>query len=157
MLLGMHYKSVKVPDYLKSNWYVLTLLLIPVLYPDFSPVNSAAKYRMWLNYEVLLVMSAVFFSVVYMVPDNNPFLVNKLGDFIGKISFSLYLLHMPLIILLNEFSMVTELKLILFVSLSVLVAYVSYRFIEVPFAKGVRMLTKPTKAIVTGNVLTKRI
>ena len=102
LLFGWHFKSLKIPDYLRKNWFVLALLLIPLMYPAFSPVNSAARMKMWLNYEVLFVMSVVCFCVVFFVPDKNIILSNKVGDFIGKISYSLYLLHMPIVISIEQ-------------------------------------------------------
>ena len=102
VIFGMHYRRLKVPIYLKKHWFIFALLLIPLMYPAFSPINSADKQRMWLSYEVLLVMSSVFFCVVFLVPNNNILLSNKLGDFLGKVSFSLYLLHMPIISFVNK-------------------------------------------------------
>ena len=98
---------------MKSNWFILALCLIPLLYPDFSPVNEGDKKRMWLSYEVLFVMSTVFFCIVFLVPNNNIFLANKIGDFLGKVSYSFYLLHMPIIGLINKLDLYTELKLLL--------------------------------------------
>ena len=138
VILGMHYRCFKVPDYLRSHWFVVVLLLIPLMYPYFTPVTSDAKMKMWLSYEVLLVMGAIFFCIVYLVPDNNILLSNKIGDFLGKISYSLYLLHMPIILQLNKLGISVELKLLLFLLLSVLVAYLSYRYLERPLANLVR-------------------
>jgi peptidoglycan/LPS O-acetylase OafA/YrhL len=138
VIFGMHYKHLKVPEYLRKNRFILVLCLIPLMYPEFSPVSSDAKIRMWLSYEVLLVMSSVFFCVVFLVPDSNILLANKLGDFIGKISYSFYLLHLPIIVQVNQFDLSVELKLLLSFILSVLAAYVSYRSFEKPVAKLVR-------------------
>lgn len=135
VILGMNYKSFKVPDYLRKNLFVAALLLIPLMYPQLSPVISEARMRMWLSYEVLLVMTSVFFCIVYLVPDNNILLANIIGDFLGKISYSLYLLHMPITVQLNKLGIPVEFKFILFISLSILVAYVSYRCLEKPLAK----------------------
>ncbi|MDF3125727.1 acyltransferase [Rheinheimera sp. 1928-s] len=138
VIFGMHYKQLKVPEYLRKNRFIFVLCLIPLMYPEFSPVSSDAKVKMWLSYEVLLVMSSVFFCVVFLVPDNNILLANKLGDFIGKISYSFYLLHLPIIVQVNQFDLSVELKLVLSFILSVLAAYVSYRTFEKPVAKLVR-------------------
>jgi len=135
VILGMHYKSLIIPKYLKKHWFILALCLIPLLYPDLTPVTSDAKRRMWLSYEVLLVMSAVFFCVVFLVPNNNVLLVNKFGDFIGKISYSLYLLHMPIIVQVNKLALSVELKLVLSLSLSLCIAYISFRYFEKPVAE----------------------
>lgn len=138
MLLGAVYRTWVVPPYLKKHIFVLALLLIPLLYPAFSPVLGAAKTRMWLHYEVLLVMSAVFFAVVFLVPDNNPLLANPIGDFVGKLSYSLYLLHMPVIAQVNQLEWSVTLKLVVSLSLSLGLAYLSYRFFEKPCASWIR-------------------
>jgi peptidoglycan/LPS O-acetylase OafA/YrhL len=140
VVFGMQYRTLKVPDYLRKHWFILALCLIPLMYPEFSPVNTADKVRMWLSYEVLLIMSSVFFCIVFLVPDNNVLLVNKFGDFIGKISYSLYLLHMPIIIKVNQLELSVEMKLLLSLILSVLVAYVSYQYFERPVSKAIRKL-----------------
>ncbi|GAA0360470.1 acyltransferase [Bowmanella denitrificans] len=138
MLFGMHYKHIKVPDYLQKHGFVLVLVLIPLMFPAFSPIASDAKTRMWLSYEVLLVMSAVFFCVVFLVPNNNILLANKLGDYVGQISFSLYLLHMPIIAKVNQYELAIELKLVVSVALSLLVASLCYRYFEMPAARLIR-------------------
>lgn len=141
LIFGRHYVSFVVPEYLKSNWYVFTLLLIPLMYPAFSPVTSDATYRMWLSFEVLFVFSTMFFSIVYLVPNNNFILSNRIGDFIGKISYSLYLLHMPVLWQINKLNINIELKFLLFILLSILVAYISYKLLELPLSKIIRSIT----------------
>ena len=140
MLLGMSYRYLIIPGYLKKHIFVFTLLLIPLLYPQFSPVSGDAKMRLWLNMEVLLVMASVFFCIVFLVPDNNVILANPIGDFLGKISYSLYLLHMPIVVAINEFSMPVWAKLAMFIVLSIVVAALSYRMIERPASRFIRKL-----------------
>ncbi len=146
VIFGRCYVSFVVPEYLKSNWYVFTLLLIPLMYPEFSPVTSGATYRMWLSFEVLFVFSAMFFSIVYLVPDDNVLLSNKLGDFVGKVSYSLYLLHMPVLWQINKLEINIEFKFLLFIVLSLLLAYISYKSIELPLSKIIR------RKVLKGNV-----
>ena len=93
---------------------------------------------MWLSYEVLFIMATVFFCIVFLVPDNNVLLANRVGDFIGKISFSLYLLHMPVIEKVNQLDLSVELKLVTSLLVSVLIAYLSFRYFERPVAKWIR-------------------
>jgi peptidoglycan/LPS O-acetylase OafA/YrhL len=138
VIFGMHFKSLKVPNYLRKHWFILALLLIPAMYPEITSITSDAKTRMWLSYEVLLVMSTVFFCIVFLVPDNNVLLANRLGDFIGKISYSLYLLHMPIIILVNQLNLSVEFKLFLSFSLTVSIAFMSYKYFEKPVAALIR-------------------
>ena len=138
VIFGMHYKSFEVPKYLKKHYFIFVLLLIPAIYPEISSVTSDAKTRMWLSYEVLLVMSSVFFCIVFLVPDNNVLLVNRFGDFLGKVSYSLYLLHMPIIIFVNKLNLSVELKLLLSFVLTVSVAFVSFKYFEKPVARFIR-------------------
>jgi len=140
VIFGMHYRSLKIPGYLKKHWFILALCLIPLMYPELTPVTSDAKRKMWLSYEVLLVISSVFFCIVFLVPNNNILLANRFGDFIGKISYSLYLLHMPIIAAVNRFDLSIELKLLLSFALSIFVAYMSYRYFEKPVAKLIRRM-----------------
>jgi len=140
LILGMHYQPGKIPNYLKSSWFVASLALIPMLYPEFSPINDRDKHRMWLSYEVLFVVSTSFFAVVFLVPDNNILLSNKVGDFFGKISYSLYLLHMPVLLQVNKLAISTELKLLLYIAGSVLIALLSYQYFERPMARLIRNL-----------------
>lgn len=138
VILGLHYKEFRVPSYLKSHWFILALCLIPLMYPEFTPINNSDKNRMWLSYEVLFVVSTAFFCIVYLVPNNNILLANRIGDFIGKISYSLYLLHMPIIVAVNETNLSTELKLVVSLSLSILVAYISFILFEKPIARMIK-------------------
>jgi peptidoglycan/LPS O-acetylase OafA/YrhL len=138
LIMGMHYKGFKVPQYLNKNWFVLTLLLIPLMYPEFTPVTTDANKRMWLSYEVLLVMSSVFFAIVFLVPNNNILLANSVGDFFGKISYSLYLLHLPIIVQVNNLNISIEFKLLTSTILSIAIAYLSYMYLEKPTAKYIR-------------------
>ncbi|WP_445356185.1 acyltransferase family protein [Microbulbifer sp. EKSA008] len=141
VIFGMNYKSLKVPRYLRKHWFILALCLIPLMYPDLTMITSDAKQKMWLSYEVLLVMSCVFFCVVFLVPNNNILLANRFGDFFGKISYSLYLLHMPIIVQVNNLNLSVEQKLTLSFSLSVLAAYISFHFFEKPIAKKIRSMS----------------
>ena len=145
VIFGLHYKLFKVPSYMKSNWFILALCLIPLLYPEFSLINEGDKKRMWLSYEVLFVMSTVFFCVVFLIPDNNIFLANKVGDFLGKVSYSFYLLHMPIIGMVNKFNLNIELKMLLSLSLSVFFAHLSYVFFERPIANKIRSASNKKK------------
>lgn len=138
VIFGLHYSSLRIPNYLKKHSFILVLCLIPLMYPEFTPIESEDKKRMWLSYEVLLIMSSIFFIVVFLVPDKNILLENKIGDFIGKISYSLYLLHMPVIEWVDTFAIPVEFKLALSFTFSVVIAYVSFTFFEKPAAKIIR-------------------
>ncbi|BFM11426.1 hypothetical protein R50072_15790 [Simiduia litorea] len=80
------------------------------------------------------------FCIVFLVPNNNILLANKIGDFMGKISYSLYLLHIPVITHVNTLDMLVELKLVLALILSTFIAYLSFRYIEKPAARLIRSI-----------------
>jgi len=147
VIFGMHFNSLEIPKYLRKHWFILVLFLVPMMYPEITSITSDAKTRMWLSYEVLLVMSSVFFCIVFLVPNNNVLLANKLGDFIGKISYSLYLLHMPIITLVNQLNVSVEFKLLLSLTLTISIAYISFKYFEKPVARLIRKAAsnKPIK------------
>ncbi|ALU42409.1 hypothetical protein [Pseudoalteromonas rubra] len=65
-------------------------------------------------------------------------LANKVGDCFGKISYSLYLLHMPVIAFVHQFDWAVEIKLLTSFLLSVAVAFVFFVCIEKPLARYIR-------------------
>jgi len=91
-------------------------------------------------------MAGVFFAVVCLVPETNRLVANRLGDLLGEISYSLYLLHMPIILLVNKLSVSVELKLFISLVASIMVAFVSYTYFEKPVANLIRK-GKTKKAI----------
>ena len=52
---------------------------------------------MWKDLEILFIVSLIFFFFIFLTPENDRLLANRVGDFLGKISYSLYLLHIPVI------------------------------------------------------------
>lgn len=75
----------------------------------------------------------------------NKLISNKLFVFIGLISYSLYLWHWPMIVVVNYLAIdMTLLSRSLLVLAAIFVAYLSYRFVETPF----RLTKKPSGQIV---------
>ncbi|WP_462151799.1 acyltransferase family protein [Pseudoalteromonas xiamenensis] len=147
VLFGMNHRKIDIPDYLKSHWFILSLALIVLMYPSFSPITSDAKNRMWLSYEVLLVMGSIFFAILYLVPDTNVLLSNDLTDFLGKISYSLYLLHLPIIRIVEHWEFSVELKLLASLSLSIVSAYLSFRYFEYPIAQWIKRQVSTSRSV----------
>ena len=77
---------------------------------------------------------------MFLVPDGNKFIENKIGDFYGKISYSLYLLHVPVMSFLKYMNLMDNnlYSLMAFLTLVTLVAAVSYTFIEKPLGGFIR-------------------
>lgn len=138
---GELYKNWKAPEYLSSGWYVLVLLLIPLIYPKVFILLTGRNHLMWSDIGVLSVVSIIFFSVLFLVPDKNIFLANSVGDFLGKISYSLYLLHIPVFLQCEKiFTGTPEILLLLFIFCSFAVSYASYRLVELPFSRFIHKL-----------------
>ena len=55
-----------------------TLPLVLLLYPVILERLTGWTYAMWFTPAILLAMSAIFFVLVFLVPDGNPVLENTL-------------------------------------------------------------------------------
>lgn len=144
LILGHAYKCLEIPKYLRTNWFVVTLIFIPLLYPKIYFALTGVHHGAWKDIGVLLVLSLIFFNVVFLIPDTNRLIANKLGDFLGKISYSLYLLHMPILLQVLKYDIGgKEVTLLVFIGLCLLFSYISYRLIEVPASRYIRKLSRP--------------
>lgn len=141
IVFGRAYSHIKHKDLVncQSHFYVILLLVIPLLYPKNFSFIFNHKHDMWQDMNVLFVMSFIFFMTVFLVPKNNFILENRLGDFFGKISYSLYLLHEPVLWQLKPYAVSSpNLFLIIFIFLSTMLAFLVYLFIELPMRTKIR-------------------
>lgn len=139
-IFGGFYKHRKSLLGYQSHWYLLTLVLVPALYPSVFMALFGFEHGMWKDVGILAIVGLVFFSVVYLVPDHNPLLENKFGDFFGRISYSLYLLHLPVLRTLTDIGWTKfgAVSLAAFIALASLVAWLSFAFVEAPCRKAIR-------------------
>lgn len=63
--------------------------------------------------------------------------INKISIFTGKISYSLYLVHWPLIVLYKYIKLepLDDFEKILLIFITIIISFFSYKFIELPFRK----------------------
>jgi peptidoglycan/LPS O-acetylase OafA/YrhL len=138
---GQLYRCWKAPSALRSSAYLLSLLLIPLLFPVIFMSLTGHQHGMWQDVGVLYVVSFVFFCITFLVPDNALLIANPVGDFLGKISYSLYLLHMPVLNLLKTHVTASPVLLLpFFLSLAIIVSYLSFRVIEGPARRAIKCL-----------------
>lgn len=90
IVFGRIHCTWEAPYHLRKNIFVLTLLILPLTYPDIFSFITGRTHQMWTDIGIFFVVSAVFFVLIFLVPEDNPLLSNPFGDFLGKISYSLY-------------------------------------------------------------------
>lgn len=109
---------------LDYRFYGLFLLLsIPVSYFE-NTVNAFGHISGY-------IIGIVMFLSLYNLPEFK----NKILSFLGRISYSIYLLHVPIAISLFEFFLPRNPFAAAFFAIAsvILVSYLTYKFIEVPF------------------------
>ncbi|MDD2661190.1 MAG: acyltransferase [Methylococcales bacterium] len=141
VVFGQLHKSWTPPDYLQGGIFVFTLLIIPFLYPKIFYLVTGNNHEAWQDVGILFIVSFVFFSLVFLVPDSNILLSNFIGDFLGKVSYSLYLLHLPVLHLMQETAKShAGVFLIVFVITSLFISYLSYLVVESPSRRAIRSI-----------------
>ena len=141
VFMGRLYAGWVVPSRLKSHYFVLALLFIPLLYPKVFSLLMGYEHMMWRDVTVLSAMSLIFFITTFLVPDDNVFLCNRVGDFLGKISYSLYLLHLPVLFLFKDMAKASPTGFLpVYLATAIGTAYVSYLLIEKPARGTIRSL-----------------
>ena len=138
-LMGLLFLKWQPPARLCSHYFVLTLLVSPFLYPAIFQYITDQQHGMWADVRILVCVSAVFFILIFLVPEKNRFLENWAGDMLGKISYSLYILHFPLLLLLKDLGLAHGISgLVVFLSLVSALAYVSFYVLELPIRQRLK-------------------
>ena len=141
LLMGSVYGRLRVPAGLVKNYNAWALLLIPMLYPGVFTLLTGMTHGLWRDPLILLLMSSVFFVIVFLVPDENRWLANRAGDFFGRVSYSLYLWHLPVLLAIKPWVIHSPwLSLGVFLLLSLLAARISYQLVENPCRRAIRTL-----------------
>ena len=146
MAIGMLYLRWQAPARWRHHGFVAALGLLLLLYPaiferltGWSYGQGGGESPMWFLPLLLLAMSAIFFALVFLVPDGNPVLEHRLGDYLGNISYSMYLLHFPILLAMEQFGLARGAGgLLLFLALTMLASTLTYRFFERPMRLRIR-------------------
>lgn len=109
----------------------------------FSSVVFFSTKTLWPSYNALVPVFGTF--LVLIAANNNSFLTkNRVAQFIGNTSYSIYLWHWPFVFYLGYFEVAHQLTLIIAaIILSVFFGWLSYKFIETPTRQW--LSKKPTK------------
>jgi len=133
MLFGLLHRKWSAPEKWRSGYFLLALLVIPFLYPKVFTHFTGATLAGWEDPLIFFVVCALFFALVFLVPDHNVVLENRVGDFLGKVSYSVYLLHYPVLLFVKKLGLAQGLSgAVIFVALTLLVSEMSFRFLEAP-------------------------
>lgn len=108
-----------------SDICILLLILSSLLISD--------AYRWPSSYTLIPVF--LTFLIIINNANNSLLLGNKVLQFFGNISYSLYLWHWPIFVALNFFFLDTFLWKLLGILISIFLAFISYNFIELKFNK----------------------
>ncbi|ALV72599.1 acyltransferase family protein [Acinetobacter johnsonii] len=96
----------------------------------FSSVFFFSSSTLWPSYNALI---PVFGTFLILLSNNNSSTLtnNKLAQFLGKTSYSIYLWHWPIVFYLSYFEIQNNKIAIIFgISLSILFGWLSYKYIE---------------------------
>ena len=151
MAIGMLYLRWQAPARWRHHGFVAALGLLLLLYPaiferltGWSYGQGGGESPMWFLPLLLLAMSAIFFALVFLVPDGNPVLEHRLGDYLGNISYSMYLLHFPVLLAMGQFGLAKGVGgLLLFLAITILASSLTYRFFERPLRMRIRAKDAP--------------
>ena len=115
------------------GWPVVAVVALLVLYRIHAPGGAMLGEFTWFLIPVCLG-AAMLALVSRGLPLSQPLLANRPLAFVGRISYSVYLYHLPLLLLWNRFAPpLGWLSLPAFLALTLLAGWLSLRFVEQPF------------------------
>lgn len=156
MLFKVHKQNKELEhSVVTSNWWVAAGLILVGLGFTFSdPKSFPFPWAILPVGGALLVICGVLFSDSDMKWSANRALNNKAIVYIGKISYSLYLWHWPILVM---FRWTTGLDnpLVIFcaIVLTVMISVFSYHFIEKPIRQSNFVMTRPNWYVVSSGLL----
>lgn len=147
-------KPVSNSTRLKSVVGVLLLISVPVMFPKFSKIFLGLEVDSWRSY---IVMVQFLFLFIIAVSDRyylSAILSCRPLRWVGKVSYSLYLIHYFVLLPFLEWVPPVSsyaVNFVFFLSLTLLVSWLSYRFLERPLQKI--FLVPIRSEIASGKVL----
>ncbi len=139
-LLGFIYNRYNVPISLRKNWIAVLSIAAASIYPMIVIFKNGQTHLMWADINIFIAVSALFFIVIFIIPQGNKIFENNVGDFFGKISYSIYLTHFPLLLVLKNYSANAGiLELIIYMISCTFLAYFIYLLFEQPVRLSIRI------------------
>ncbi len=126
---------IRIFDFLGLVSLTVVILTFPVILVEYFHFRSISQDPLF------FIFYATMWGLLLISGKQSQGIIKQLLElkflrFIGKISFSIYLLHMPLLLLVkdNFYSVPTEFKIYLFFGLTLFVSLISYLVIEKPLS-----------------------
>ncbi len=152
MVVAMSASSNKVPF---ANWAFVIFFAVYVLsFPEVSEAigigprddpTTHISHTLWTTPTYVIVITAFLWACLHSSWAEKVLGGGVMG-FYGKISYSLYLLHMPILWILDDYAWATARPMLAFavlLSITTVLAWLSYRFIEHPARQAINRLPIP--------------
>lgn len=110
--------------------FVLCCVLYVATFPRVAPLFRINTAGMWVS-PLYMLLIPVFLLASLHAPLAKIVLGNPVARFLGNISYSVYLLHLPVMLVMNSKSPAMT-NLILYLLLTTLVSWISFIILEVP-------------------------
>ncbi|MGZ9675087.1 acyltransferase family protein [Flavobacterium sp. GNP001] len=119
--------SNSIKDFISGNWKKIIVLfsLVTILLCSML-INESF---LWPSYFTIIPVISTFL-ILTLSDYNNKFFKNKLIQFFGKISYSLYLWHWPIFIIFKYFGIINFVTTVMMLIISMVMAILSYYFVE---------------------------
>ena len=153
--------EVTIKNTIKSLWLKITILLLGLYFAGIPNIQDIAKQHNWYAYtcsfsNIIYIhfhVIACVFIFVFMITSINfqKIISNKIFVFFGKLSFSLYLLHLPILFILGTYVLnKSDAKINLFILF--LICFVSCMLFAILFNKFI-----DSKAVSLSNKIATKI
>jgi peptidoglycan/LPS O-acetylase OafA/YrhL len=138
-MLGSNLNHLKI----KSPLFIISAYFLYILAPEFGIGPRNGNYGCWQSWVLLEIVACsliVFFIVYNKNTMINTFFQRPLIRYLGKISFSIYLIHIPLLqFLLSKYPISSIWQLgvfsICYLILTFSISSLTYYWVEIPFNK----------------------
>ncbi len=135
----INFKNFKIRFLDKKIIFILwSILIISLLFISKSGILISGN-EIFYQLRSLTIIYAVFFGLTLVYTSNNQisFFSNRFLVYTGKIGFSLYLLHLPVISIVNkmDFYDYTTLNFVISILSVYLLSTYTFKYIELPFIK----------------------
>ena len=138
VLFAFIYRRWTFPGRQQRSVFAVALLAIPLMYPLIFEAVFGFRHGLWNDPLVLAVVTAVFGVVLFTVPDTSVVTSNRVGDFFGRISYSLYLLHVPVMRFIIDLELPNTARFVIFLAISVALSTAVFYAFERPAQRILR-------------------